>query len=286
MFLIPGQQVRTASRRRLFGAEEWTDEQVAENLRVSELARQFIARNKKEAAERPARKAREDAERRAQVDVNVAARLAKEGTREDMPYGPWIQPFGGCVYSYPTDDPQGTNFSKRFAATGWFACCMLAVGILSYSWVDALILHATAFGVEELFEYNLRHGNWPWWQWHGPGKGISGVMGWQAGYLLTQMLFKGWNWLSLGGVFVLVGYIVMYLQGKEAIGHAAHFGGIAAGFVTGIGLKWYGPKQRPVAFLAKHSGKATAGIVGAATLLKFYTKNIWPDPPGYKAPFR
>ena len=115
--------------------------------------------------------------------------------------------------------------------------------------------------------------------------GISGVTGWQGGYLLAQMLFKGWNWLSLGGVIVLVSYTIQYLQGWP-VGQAAHFGGIAAGFVTGLGLKWYGPKRRPVAFLAKHSGKATAGIVGASTLLHFYTKKIWPNPQGYETPFR
>ena len=254
MFLIPGQQVRTASRRRLFGPEV---------------------------------KAREAAERRVAAERNVAADIAREPkqTKEAMPYGPWVQPFGGMVVSYQSANPLAENEMWKMSTVGLSAFVMLAIGVLSYSWVDALLLHGVAWGVEEWFDYQKRQGKWPWYMWHLSGHGISHVTGWQGGYLLAQMLFKGWNWSSLGGVIILVGYTIMYLQGLP-VGHAAHFGGLAAGFVTGLGLKWYGPKRRPVAFLAKHSGKVAAGIVGSATLLHFYTKKIWPDPPGYKGLWR
>ena len=88
----------------------------------------------------------EERERAGEERQKEAERIAF--TREEQPLGPWIQLFGGAVYSYPTHDPQEVNEVWRMTTGAWWLFTALATGIASYGWRNALILHGVAFGVE------------------------------------------------------------------------------------------------------------------------------------------
>ena len=194
-------------------------------------------------------------------------------------YGPVIVPFewlhdNPMIYSYPTTNWLQRNFSTRMAYGGWAAWLTLCVGISSYSLWALLIVLGLAFGENEFIPGI-----------HGPGMhmGISGVMGFQAGYLLAQFLLK-WNWFSLGGLVVLGVYTQKWAKGA-AVSHRAHFQSMAEGFVAGLALNRFGPRRNPVQTLAKHSGKFTAGIFAFTLAFSIFLKSKYPDPDGFEPPF-
>jgi hypothetical protein len=159
---------------------------------------------------------------------------------------------------------------------GFVAMC---VAIASYSMWDLLIMLTLSFGESELANKNYispLYGK--------VGFGISGIVGWLAGYLLARLVSKRRTWASLGGLFVLQGYIMTWWKGLVGISHICHFVTMGQGFIAGLALEHFGPKQKPWKFARKHVGKFVIMVIVGNYALQAYLKNIWPDPPGFEDP--
>ena len=56
------------------------------------------------------------------------------------------------------------------------------------------------------------------------------------------------------------------------------------GFIAGLALEHFGPKQKPWKFVRKHIGKIVLAVMVGYIALGPYLKNILPDPPGFENP--
>ena len=203
---------------------------------------------------------------------------------EEDGYFVW-RPFGGNCYSYPGDDNIAGVHGNAGAIMGWNGLVSLIIAGLSFSVTETLIVLALAF-------LDAESG---WWETDVPklpyhkftGDGVSGVVGWMAGYDFAQLFFKDRrSWLCFGGVSV-VGYYT-YSWGvaqHEKISHAAHFQTMGAGIMSAIVLR-NRVKQRPLRILAQNAGKVTIGLIVLGLLVGQYAKGKYPvvqegsdDPP-------
>jgi len=191
----------------------------------------------------------------------------------------WFQPFGpnGGVYSYPARNADATdvNQGNRAFWIGSYGFLAMAVAIASYSMWDLLIMLTLSVGESEL-ELNS--------VFYSIGFGISGINGWLAGYLLARLISKRRTWASLGGLMVLQSYVSQWWKGAVAVSHICHFTTMGQGFIAGLALEHFGPKQKPWKFVRKHIGKIVLAIMVGYMALGPYLKKILPDPPGFEDP--
>ena len=198
----------------------------------------------------------------------------------------WFQPFGpnGGVYSYPFASFYKSNVYSgkgklnegiRSSIIGMYGFVGLCVAIASYSMWDLLIMLTLSFGESELGNRGYIT------PLYGPtGYGISGINGWLTGYLLARLVSKQRTWASLGGVSVLTNYTLQWWQGKQ-VSHKCHFTTMSQGFIAGLTLEHFGPKQKPWKFIRKHIGKFVLAVEVGFLALGPYLETIWPDPSGY-----
>ena len=194
----------------------------------------------------------------------------------------WFQPFGpnGGVYSYPAAMLGGentVNIGNRSFWAGFYGFLAMGVAIASYSMWDLLIILTLSFGESELANRNYIT------PLFSIGFGISGINGWMAGYLLARLISKRRTWASLGGLMVLQNYVIQWWKGM-AVSHRCHFVTLSEGFIAGLALEHFGPKQKPWKFARKHIGKIVLAVMVGYIALGTYLKNILPDPPGFENP--
>ena len=195
----------------------------------------------------------------------------------------WLQPFGpgGGIYSYPFGTFIGkdsTNEGIRSTFVGMFGFLAMGVAIASYSMWDLLIMLTLSFGQSELTTRGYIPGL------YAIGYGISGINGWLAGYLLARSISKRRTWGSIGGLMVLQNYIRQWWEGLVGVSHRCHFITLSEGFVAGLALEHFGPKQKPWKFIRKHIGKFVLAVMLVYFALGPILRNSWPDPPGYLDP--
>ena len=153
------------------------------------------------------------------------------------------------------------------------------IGIASYSLWDLLLVGSMAiFQIESVERAQFD-------AWYFPygvavGFGDSDLRGWLAGYLISQLMYKDWNYWSLAGAYVLLMYIHEWSSpGGKNYNNKAHFVTVAEGFVTGLGLRYYGPRRRPVQFLTKFLGGYLPFVLGAGYFIfDWYLQKQFPDP--------
>ena len=160
---------------------------------------------------------------------------------------------------------------------GWYGDLFLAIGIASYSLWDLLIVGSMAIAHIEAIQ-RAEEEAWYFPYGAGGGFGDSDLRGWLAGYLISPLMYKDWNYWSLAGAYALLMYIKEWSDGKK-VHHKAHFVTVAEGFVAGLGLRYYGPRRRPVQFLTKFLGGYLPFVVGAGYFLfDMYLQKQYPDP--------
>ena len=200
----------------------------------------------------------------------------REDVKRNKAYTWTIFPWGH-IYSYFTDRAAEANHYKRMALEGLYAFIVLCLAVASYSVSDLLIVLLLACGQEELNVLTDK------FSVYAVGPGISGIIGWLAGYLLARGVSKRRTWASVTGLFTFVTYTGMWMDGKRGISHDCHFKTMGEGFIAGLALEYFGPTPTPFKFLRRHIGK----FVLATMLLDFIVSPVLeiflPDPRGFVA---
>ena len=124
----------------------------------------------------------------------------------------------------------------------------------------------------------------PKWRLYPFGFGISGILGWQGGYLCAKAVSKRRTWASVGGLMVLQSYVRQWVAGHQGVGHACHFTTLAQGFIAGLLLERYGPKPKPFKLIKRHVGKFVIAVVLGSFALGPILDYLFPDPPGFVDP--
>lgn len=189
-------------------------------------------------------------------------------------YGP-VFAFNNAIYSYPTTDPLAENDAYKSSYWGLSLFFILSLAITSYSWWDMLIV--VGLGLLDAEYHLIPHGAYD-------THGISGVLGWLGGYLVARCVSRSRNWASLGGIYMLEGYIEQWAKSRANISHETHLSTLLMGFIAGVVLEHFGPKPMPFQLLKTHSFKFAILCALSIAFIPKYLEYIWPDPPGFIDP--